>query len=163
MTIATKRTLLLPYTELFESHFLMLNCCTKNRAYLGGPLTVSEARELFHTLLESADTFAMAVLDNYNREYIGHIQLSVQKGIGNLFFIFDKAYWGKGFAFEALNSFIPHMCDHFSLTELKTVIQVKNIAAARLLKKLNFYLSGSKNLQEFVFICDVEEPRRISL
>lgn len=32
VTIATRRTLLIPYTEAFESDFLVLNYCAKNRA-----------------------------------------------------------------------------------------------------------------------------------
>ncbi|MCE0493064.1 GNAT family N-acetyltransferase [Vibrio salinus] len=163
MTIATKRALLLPYTELFESNFLMLNCCTKNRAFLGGPLTISVARERFHQLLVSADIFAMAVLDNYNREYIGHIQLSVSKGIGDLLFIFDKAYWGKGFAYEALKSFIPNMrAQNCFLTEIKATVQAQNKAAVRLLNKLGFQSYGRKP-DEFFFICDVEESRTLPL
>lgn len=161
MTIATKRTLLLPYTEQFESYFLMLNCCSKNRSFLDGPLTVSSARDLFQQLLDSADIFSMAVLDNYNREYIGHLQLTVSKDIGNLLFIFDKAYWGKGFAYEALHSFIPHLCQRLSLTEIKATVDAQNGAAMRLLKKLGFHLSR-KDFQECVFICDVAGPRTLT-
>ncbi|MDC0610441.1 GNAT family N-acetyltransferase [Vibrio sp.] len=162
MTIATKRALMLPYTELFESNFLMLNCCTKNRTFLDGPLTVASARDLFHSLLESTDTFAMAVVDNYNREYIGHIQLSLSKGIGDLLFIFDKAYWGRGYAYETLKSYIPNVCSRFSLTEITATVQEQNLAATKLLSKLGFK-SSQRRKNVYTFTCDVVESRTTAL
>lgn len=36
MTIATSRTLLVPYTEQLEHDFIKLNCCPINRAEMNG-------------------------------------------------------------------------------------------------------------------------------
>jgi len=158
VTTATKRALLLPYTELFESHFLMLNCCTKNRSFLGGPLTVSHARERFQHLLSATNIISVAVLDNYNREYIGHIQLTVSKGIGDLLFIFDKAYWGKGFAYETLKPFIPSMFQRCLLIEIKATVKEQNYAAIRVLKKLGFQSNKAK-ASDYVITSDMVASR----
>lgn len=108
MTIATRRTLLIPYTEAFESDFLVLNYCAKNRALMNGPTTVAAAKQLFQRVLHDSSLYAMAVLDNYNREYMGHVFIEFEsEGRAELGFLFDKAYWGQGFASEALNAFSP--------------------------------------------------------
>lgn len=158
MTIATRRMLLLPYTEAFESDFLMLNCCTKNRAHLNGPLTVAEGRKLFHHILNDEHIYALAVLDNYNREYIGHIQVVWECQQGDLLFLFDKAYWGKGFGFEALHSCLPKICRRFSFKQIKASISQIDIASAKLLDKLGFVRQEEHSvvlspLVEYVFIC----------
>lgn len=47
MTIATSRTLLVPYTEQLELDFIKLNCCPINRAEMNGPHSVASAKYLF--------------------------------------------------------------------------------------------------------------------
>lgn len=140
MTIVTRRTLIVPYTETLESDFLMLNCCAKNRAQMNGPKTVSAAREQFRRILHDPSLYAMAVLDNYNREYMGHLYLEVEQQQAELGFIFDKSYWGQGLASEALQAFFPKICQRFDLQRVTSLVNAQHLAAQSLLIKLGFAL-----------------------
>lgn len=144
MTIVTRRTLVIPYTESFESEFLILNCCAKNRAQLNGPQTVSAAREQFKRVLHDDSLYAMAVLDNYNREFMGHVFVQAEDGRAELGFIFDKAYWGQGLASEALQAFFPKACARLNLTAVTARASLSNYAAIAILHKLGFQLSATR-------------------
>lgn len=144
MTIVTRRTLVIPYTESFESEFLILNCCAKNRAQLNGPQTVAAAKEQFQRVLHDDNLFAMAVLDNYNREYMGHVFVQVEDGRAELGYIFDKAYWGEGLASEALQAFFPKACLRLNLSTVSARANLTNYAAIAILHKLGFQLNATR-------------------
>ncbi|MBY7796548.1 GNAT family N-acetyltransferase [Vibrio fluvialis] len=143
MTIVTRRTLVIPYTESFESDFLMLNCCAKNRAQMNGPKTVASAKQLFQRVLHDPSLHAMAVLDNYNREYMGHVFVEVEDGHAELGYIFDKAYWGQGLASEALLAFFPKMCQRLGLEKVVATANLQHYASIAILHKLGFHLLGT--------------------
>ncbi|MGC9460314.1 GNAT family N-acetyltransferase [Vibrio genomosp. F10] len=142
MTIVTRRLMLLPYSDSLQSEFLMLNCCVKNRAEMNGPHTVASARALFDRVLNDSSMYCMAVLDNYNREYIGHIFISQLESEPELGFIIDKAYWGKGLASEALKAFIPKAYRELSLQKVVATANTHHIASIKLLEKLGFQKVG---------------------
>ncbi|NGZ13232.1 GNAT family N-acetyltransferase [Vibrio aestuarianus] len=144
VTTATRRTLLLPYTDSLESDFLMLNCCAKNRAQMNGPKTVASAKQLFQRVLHDPNLYAMAVLDGYNREYMGHIFVELEEGGAELGFLFDKMYWGKGIATEALKAFVPTACHQLQLSRLKAMVNIDHRASIEVLKKIGFTLKGEK-------------------
>ncbi|EGQ7981563.1 N-acetyltransferase [Vibrio vulnificus] len=139
MTIVTRRTLLLPYNESLKLEFVMLNCCAKNRAQLNGPYTVANAKLLFDKVLNDKTIHARAVLDNYNREYMGHVYIAHLDSQPELEFMFDKSYWGKGIASETLKAFVPKAMHELELESLTAHIKPQNIAAIKVLTKLGFY------------------------
>lgn len=145
MTIVTRRTLLIPYTESFALDFLMLNCCSKNMAYLNGPKTVSASRELFKRVLNDSSIHAMAVLDNYNREFMGHIFIERDDIKAELGFIFDKLYWQQGFATEALKAFFPKACERLDLMRVVATAEIENHAAIKILEALGFQNRGEND------------------
>ncbi|RJX67540.1 N-acetyltransferase [Vibrio sinensis] len=162
MTIVTRRLLLVPYNYSLQSEFLMLNCCVKNRAEMNGPHTVSSAKQLFQHVLSDESLHARAVLDSYNREYIGHLFISDLYGEPELGFIFDKAYWGKGIALEALSAFVPKAMRERKLTSIKSAVNRHHIAASRVLEKMGFEFVCEKHdalgsYKEYQFTSDVVE------
>ena len=145
MTIVTRRTLLVPYTDALESEFLMLNCCAKNRAQMNGPKTVASARRLFKTVLHDPDMHSMAVLDNYNREYMGHVVIETYRnGDAELSYLFDKAYWGNGYASEALKAYFPHICKQLALSMVVAKVNIGHEPSIAILNKLGFKLQGKE-------------------
>ncbi|WP_000150763.1 GNAT family N-acetyltransferase [Vibrio sp. RC586] len=152
MTIATRRTLLIPYTEALESNFLVLNYCAKNRSQMNGPTTVAAAKQLFQRVLHDNSLYAMAVLDNYNREYMGHVFIEFEsEGRAELGFLFDKAYWGQGLASEALNAFFPNVCQRFGLQRVVATIKAQHEVARAILHKLGF--EHRADIEEFFGPC----------
>lgn len=143
MTIVTRRALLIPYNESLQSDFLVLNCCAKNRAQMNGPHTVATAKYLFQNLLNDDNLYARAVLDSRTRDYMGHICIShLEDSLPELSYIFDKAYWGQGIAYESLKAFFSKAVRDLQLRQIKATSNLSHIASNRLLEKLGFELKG---------------------
>lgn len=144
MTIVTRRVLLVPYNESLQSDFLVLNCCAKNRAQMNGPHTVATAKLLFQNILNDETLYARAVLDGRTRDYVGHIFISHLDSKPELGYIFDKAYWGQGIAYEALRAFFTKAVRDLRLPQINATSKVGHVASIRLLEKLGFELIGQK-------------------
>jgi len=160
MAIVTNRTLIVPYSESFQSEFLLLNCCSVNRAEMNGPHTLKSAKALFADVLTNPNSHCMAVLDNSTREYMGHICVSNLDSNPELIFIFDSAFWGKGIATEALSAFFPRFCEEMNLSSVTASVNIDHHASISILNKLGFERTGQKSDQfgpyyQFAFIRDV--------
>ncbi|GAK24231.1 LOW QUALITY PROTEIN: acetyltransferase [Vibrio sp. JCM 19052] len=138
MTIVTRRMLLLPYNESLQLEFVMLNCCAKNRAEMNGPHTVSSAKQLFEKILDDENVHSMAVLESTSRDYMGHVFISNLDHEPELGFIFDKAYWGKGLATEALKAFSRKRAVSLGYTKSKQNVNSHHKASMAVLEKLGF-------------------------
>ncbi|WP_394241962.1 GNAT family N-acetyltransferase [Vibrio astriarenae] len=148
MTLVTRRTLLLPYSNEFRNEFIMLNCCPKNRAQMNGPHTVASAKALFDSMLTDESTYAAAVVLSRTNEYIGHLFISELDTAPELGFIFDKSVWGQGLATEALQAFFPKALQHLGLKQVKASVNIGHTASLKLLAKLGFEVLG-QNQDEF--------------
>ncbi|CAE6910460.1 COG1670 Acetyltransferases [Vibrio sp. B1FLJ16] len=147
MAIVTRRMLLLPYDESLQLEFVMLNCCAKNRAEMNGPHTVASAKQLFEKILDDKNTYSLAVLESGSRDYMGHIFISQLNSKPELGFIFDKAYWGKGLATEALKAFLPKACRELGLHKITATVNCGHLASLAVLEKLGFIkIRESKDL-----------------
>ena len=93
MTIATSRTLLVPYTEQLQHDFIKLNCCPINRAEMNGPHSIASAKLLFQEILQDNAGFCRAIIHNQSREYLCHVFVSSEVGQRELGFILDKEFW----------------------------------------------------------------------
>ncbi|CAH0538895.1 GNAT family N-acetyltransferase [Vibrio marisflavi] len=144
MAIVTNRTLIVPYSEAFQSEFLLLNCCAVNRAEMNGPHTLKSAKALFADVLTNHNLYSMAVLDNSTRDYMGHISVSNVDSDPELTFIFDSAYWGKGIATESLLAFFPRLCEELNLSHVKATANIDHPASISILNKLGFRRIGQK-------------------
>lgn len=159
MAIVTRRMLLLPYDESLQLEFVMLNCCAKNRAEMNGPHTVASAKQLFDKILDNKNIYSLAVLESTTRDYMGHIFISHLDSEPELGFIFDKSYWGKGLATEALTAFFPKACRELGLQRVTANVNSGHYASLAVLEKLGFVkMKESKDLYgpyfEMVFIND---------
>lgn len=168
MTIVTRRTLLVPYNESLQSEFLMLNCCAKNRAEMNGPHTVSSAKQLFQQVLHDHTIYALAVLDSHSREYIGHVFIYHLDSGPELGYIFDKAYWGKGYASEVLKAFFPKAVRDLNLTRVSATANIEHTPSIRILGKLGFELCGQNRdvfgpYNQYVFTSDEVVDRPLSV
>jgi RimJ/RimL family protein N-acetyltransferase len=151
--------LLLPYDESLQLEFVMLNCCAKNRAEMNGPHTVASAKQLFDKILDDKNIYSLAVLESTTRDYMGHIFISHLDSEPELGFIFDKAYWGKGLATEALTAFFPKAYRELGLQRVTANVSSGHFASLAVLEKLGFVkMKESKDLYgpyfEMIFIND---------
>ncbi len=147
MTIATRRTLLVPYTEELMGDFIRLNCCPINRAEMNGPHKPKSAMTLFENVLrmsQQTPMSAMAVLDISNREFIGHVFVAQEESDYELGFIFDKSVWGKGIATEVLSAYLPIAIYRMDLQRIIATVNTHHTPSKKLLERLGFSVTSEK-------------------
>ncbi|MEZ8010865.1 MULTISPECIES: GNAT family N-acetyltransferase [Vibrio] len=144
MTIATSRTLLVPYTEQLQHDFIKLNCCPVNRSEMNGPHSIASAKFLFQEILQDNVGFCRAIIHNQTREYLGHVFISSEEGRHALGFILDKEYWNRGFASEVLKPFLSLVCFEERLTNVVATVNVGHNPSIKLLEKLGFEFKETK-------------------
>ncbi|WP_341658901.1 GNAT family N-acetyltransferase [Vibrio sp.] len=142
MIIATRRTLLVPYNESLQSEFLILNYCVRHSNQREALLTVSSAKGLFQRILHDPSIYALAVLDNHSRDYIGHVFIHDLDRQPELGFMFDKAYWGRGLASEVIGAFLPKALDDLNLQQVSAKVDSCHIPSIRVLEKVGFKRQG---------------------
>ena len=166
MIIATRRTLLIPYTESLQSEFLMLSYCVRHSNKREALHTVSSAKRLFQRILYDPSIYSLAVLDNHSREYIGHVFIHDLDRQPELGFMFDKAYWGKGVASEVIGAFLPKALTDLKLPQVSAKVDSCHISSIRVLEKLGFEQQGNiyPDILHFryVFTFDEEELSLVS-
>lgn len=105
---------------------------------MNGPHTVASAKQLFDKILADKNTYSLAVLESASRDYMGHVFISDLDSDPELGFIFDKAYWGKGLATEALKAFFPKARRELGLDKVTATVNCDHQASLAVLKKLGF-------------------------
>lgn len=72
-------------------------------------------------------------------DYVGKIDVEVNAGnvATNVGYMFFPAFWGKGYASEAVNAVVEHLVRE-GVTELRATVTVGNVASARVLEKAGF-------------------------
>ncbi len=76
---------------------------------------------------------------------MGHVficNLSTEPELG---YIFDKAYWGQGFAKEALKAYFPKAVKDLKLNKVVATSNTHHQASIRLLKALAFEQVGESS------------------
>lgn len=89
-----------------------------------------------------------------NLTVIGKAGIWDGKEIG---FIFNRDYWRKGYAFEALDAIMRHMWDnHADVEVVKADVDPRNRASLHLLKRLGFVVVGEakRTFETHIGWCD---------
>lgn len=121
------------------------------RRYVGGhPRTREEAEIRFTKSLEpvTGGLAVWATVLKSGSDYIGrsgiypHFNQGGEPiaGEASLGFYIAKPFWGQGYATEAGNAFITFGFNELNLKRIVTMVDVRNNASVRVLKKLGFLL-----------------------
>ena len=153
MTIVTKRTLLLPYSESLQSEFLLLNCSAANRTGMDGAYTLASAKGLFNQVLAGKGLYSMAVVEHATRDYIGHVFVNHINQEPELGFIFAKPFWGKGIATEVLKAFLPRVSSVKKLVRVSAKVDIKHSASVAVLNKVGFTYKGRATNSQGPYSC----------
>ena len=79
------------------------------------------------------DYYEFAII--YEGHHVGAISLSIEHNIGELGWILDKAYWGKGIITEAAKA-IVEFSKSLSLSKLIANCDKRNIASYKVMEKI---------------------------
>ncbi len=133
-----------------DREILQKLCHNAERKYLSGrlpyPYTLEDADWWLNFVEENEGTngvFRKALVDG---KVVGNISVErlvdIRKNDGEIGYVFDKAYWGKGIATRATEMICKIAFEELSLTRLTSQVYEPNIASRRVLEKNGFTLEG---------------------
>jgi ribosomal-protein-alanine N-acetyltransferase len=106
------------------------------RQYLGG-YPPKEERSMLGIIRRRNEIQWSVTLNN---NFIGEVALInvTDNYLGELGYIFMKEYWGKGYAYEAVNKIIDYSFNTLKLKRLCASIDNRNIRSKKFIEKLGF-------------------------
>ena len=108
--------------------------------------------------LEIGDAFPRVIEIKSDHELIGMIELRIEKHRADFGYVIARAYWGKGYATEALKVVIDLALSHDSVFRVWAVCDVENIASARVMEKVGLEREGI--LRRYIVHPNIsDEPR----
>jgi RimJ/RimL family protein N-acetyltransferase len=119
--------------------------------YMGwGPNTEQETRDHMQQTLarqrgEQSDLYAFAVVLVDNKQLIGAVSLRVsspQDRGGFIGYVFNRHYWGHGYATEAARRLLAFGFEELGLHRVFATCDPRNVASSRVLEKLGMRREG---------------------
>ncbi|TQF67725.1 GNAT family N-acetyltransferase [Pseudoalteromonas luteoviolacea] len=129
--------------------------------YIGDPATIEDARQRIEEATQpwqgvDHQKLMLAIRCKTTDLFIGELLFKfTQKHchIGEIGYRLSPQHLGKGYAFEATSTFVPHLFDQFELNKVIAVCAINNVSSWRLMEKLgmrregelrdNMYLQGN--------------------
>ncbi|HEY2580189.1 MAG TPA: GNAT family N-acetyltransferase [Mucilaginibacter sp.] len=153
--LETERLLFRPHLTADVEDYCAMEMDADFRRYVGGkPRTREEAEHRFKVALKPVtNRLSMwATVYKAKDSYIGRCGIyphfnndgGVIGGEASLGLYIAKAYWGMGFATEAGLAFIKFGFDELKIKKIVTMVDIRNEASARVIKKLGFVLSKTE-------------------
>ena len=148
--LAGKKLILRPFepSDLSEEYLGWLNDPEVTR-YLGvgrEPATLESVRRYVARFKDSETDLLFAIVDRQTEKHIGNVTLNhihrVDKTADTGLMIGDKAFWGRGVAFEAWVLLIEHAFSKMGLRKIIAGAVAGNGASLSVLKRLGFREEG---------------------
>lgn len=89
---------------------------------------------------EKPDFYEFAIL--YQDRHIGAVSVYFENGTGELGWIVNKQYWGRGFAYEATKAVIHYFAANMGTTHFIAHCDTANIASYKTMEKLGMIRTG---------------------
>lgn len=83
---------------------------------------------------EHPDFFEFAIL--YEHKQIGAVSLYLELDVGELGWILNRKYWGRGFAFEAAKAVMEYFCQNHGIRHFAAHCDTENIVSYKTMEKL---------------------------
>ena len=90
---------------------------------------------------ERPDACEFALL--YQGKHVGAANICMEGNTGELGWIVNKRYWGRGFAAEAARALVDHFSTHFAVNHFIAHCDADNVASWRIMEKLGMERTGS--------------------
>lgn len=115
-----------------------------------GPNTPADTRAFLDEVRDQArskerNRFALAAVDSTTGHLLGSAELFVESREhrrGELGWVFDPAYWGRGYATEATRILLRFGFDDLGLHRIAATCHPDNVASARVLEKAGMTFEG---------------------
>lgn len=97
-------------------------------------------------------SYDLGVVLKATNQVIGGISLGVvdhERGEGAFSYLFNRTFWGQGYATEALKAMVRFGFEQLTLNRLADGCDVRNIASARVMEKCGFRCEAEQDGERF--------------
>jgi RimJ/RimL family protein N-acetyltransferase len=115
-----------------------------------GPNTEIESKKFVKEAIDDAEKeprtrFVFAIIEKKNEIMIGSVEFNirdVRNRTGEIGYIVNPDFWGRGFATEAANLILAFGFKHFNLHRIYATCDPRNIASSNVLEKIGMTKEG---------------------
>lgn len=110
------------------------------------------ARCISQAAQQPRTSYDLGVVLKTTNQVIGGISLGVvdhERGEGAFSYLFNRTFWGQGYATEALRAMVRFGFKQLALTRLADGCDVRNGASARVIEKCGFRCIGERDGERF--------------
>jgi len=143
--IVTQRLTLEPQIAAHaDEMFVLLQDPALYRYENEAPASVERLRERFGRLetrasADGSDAWLNWVVRLPGEGAIGFVQATVHRdGSAGVAYVFGSAYWGRGYAYEAVDAMLRELADRWQVRRFRAVLKRDNARSVRLLARLGF-------------------------
>lgn len=107
--------------------------------------SIMETKEFIRSCVqrvENGNPFPRVIEIKSNHELIGMIDLRIERHRADFGYVIARAYWGKGYATEALKVIVGLALSQENIFRVWAVCDVENIASARVMEKVGLEREG---------------------
>lgn len=137
--IVTPRLLLRPFVEADKPAIIEIRRDSDVGRYLGGPAG-GEVVEQINAATVGERWGVFCSVDRATGDVVGSVSLDRHRGELEVSYELLPAYWGRGFATEAVGAVIGWVAEHTDDTTIIAVTQTANASSVALLDRLGFEL-----------------------
>lgn len=137
-----------PQTAAHAEEMFVVLCDRRIYEYENAPPTSLPWLQARFTRLESRcsadgrEQWLNWVIRVFDQRLIGFVQATVHaNGSAGIAYELSSAYWGRGFALQAVALMIGELNEHYWVDHLHAVLKSANLRSARLLERLGFVLA----------------------
>lgn len=109
--------------------------------------------ELLDGLAQSNEAIRFSIIELESTEIIGscgYNTLDFEHAKAEIGYDIAQAFWGKGYATEAINSLVEHAFTTLALNRIEAKVHPENVNSIKVLQKLNFTFEGTLRQTERV-------------
>lgn len=143
-------------TDLTEKYLNWINDHEVTRYMESGtfPATLNSLKQYYDQHQDSRSAMLFAIVDQESDEHVGNITLSLINWVHRTceigIMIGEKAFWARGYMFEAENLLLDYAFNRLNLQKVTAGAVIKNSGVIITMKKLGFQLEGRLRRQIFV-------------
>lgn len=110
------------------------------------PQTLASVRAFVASMVESADSYLFAILENASGRHVGNIKVGpvqARHGYADVsYFIGDRAVWGRGLASDAIRLATGVGFERLGLHRVQAGLYASNVGSAKALEKAGYRREG---------------------
>jgi RimJ/RimL family protein N-acetyltransferase len=130
------------------------------------PSSPEAIRKYLERFQDSTTDLIFAIVDTETDQHIGNVTLNrinwINRTADTGLIIGKKAFWGKGYAFEAWSLVLEYAFQRLGLRKIIAGAVVDNVTSITILKKLGFKIEGTFR-QEFLVDGEYKDGVRLGL